>query len=84
MAEALFGNGGFVAFVAGGEIVFERIHVWWEFGDFAEDDGEIEGEQHGDEMKSAVHDAQEKGGKDGFVCCAVLAEERLPSAFGIF
>lgn len=30
------GDGGFVAFVSRGEVVFEGVHVWWEFSDFTE------------------------------------------------
>ncbi len=84
MAEALFRDGGFVTFVPGGEVVFEGVHVRWEFCDFAEDDGEIEGEEKGDQVKAAVGDSDEEGGEDDLVCCAVTAEKCLPSALRIF
>lgn len=83
MAESFLRDGGFVAFVSGGEVVFKRVHIWWEFCDFAEDDGEIEGEEKGDQVKAAVGDSKEEGGEDDLVCCTVTAEECLPSALRI-
>lgn len=70
--------------MAGGEVVFERVHVWWEFCDFAEDDSEVEGKEKGDKMEPAIDDAEEEGRVDDLVCCAFFAEECLPSALRIF
>lgn len=48
---------GLVLFVAGGEMIFERIHVWRKASDLTKHDGEVEGYKEGDQMETAVDHA---------------------------
>lgn len=53
-------DGRLVPFMARGQIVFERVHVWWEAGNLTEDDGEVERYQKGHQMEAAINHAGEK------------------------
>lgn len=69
--------------MSGGEIIFERVHVWRELGDLVENDSEIEGYDERYQMKGAVDQAEEKVRKHYFELGVVCVEQSLPLVLGL-
>ena len=79
-------EGGLVSFVAGGEMIFERIHVWRKASDLSKYDGEIDGYKERDQMETAIDHAHQEGCEDNLVIGIICVKKALPvrAGAGIF
>lgn len=79
-------EGGLVSLVAGGEMVFERIHVWRKASDLSKYDSEIDGYQERDQMETAINHAHYEGCEDNLVIGIMCVKKTLPirAGAGIF
>lgn len=75
-------KGGLILFVAGSEMIFERIHVWRKASDLTKHDGEVERYKEGDQMETAIDHAHQEGCEDNLVISLSCVKKGLPARTG--
>ena len=59
-----------------GEIRFQRVRIWWQLGDLAEDVRQVDGDDEGNEVQTAVGHTKKKGCEDNLVVRLRVPKER--------
>lgn len=63
-----------------GKIVFQRVHVWWKFGDLSEENSQVDADSESDQVQASDDSWYDEGCKQKCIsACQILVEDVAPS-----
>ena len=72
--------GVLVLMLPAGEIVLQRVHVWWKVGDLLEKDSQVEADSERDQVQSSDYSWYDESCEKKRICtCELLVEDVSPA-----